>query len=112
MESCVTPEPNLSEARALLRPEATLAELVTFTHRYDPTAAFRAKWGTNFEKRRDYLKEKCQDMIFLGKEFPGTKSELVLCMVDCVATAPYLGSSEDAVRRYLRQLLLELTSDC
>lgn len=97
-------------ARALLKSEPTLAQLIDFVRTYDPTAQLRASWGERFEPRRDYLLGRAQDMLFLGKEFPGNHAEIVLCMAYCVTTAPYLGVAPAQVQRYLMSLLRELVA--
>lgn len=103
--------PMLKEAAALAASNPDLSQLIQFSRAHDPTAALRERWGSRFQERLDYLMTKSRDLVQLGQEFPVSHSELLLCMANLVTIAPYLGTPEVQVERYLRALLKELVSD-
>ena len=101
----------LAEAAALVQTHASLAQLIEFTRKHDPTSELQAEWGEDFEAKRDQLVSQCRNLASPTWTFGGSHREALLCMAHCVVTAPYLGVPEDRVRAHLNRLLLELASD-
>ena len=108
MTEPLTPPAWLEPARTLAAASATLAELIQFTRRFDPTAALQQEWGADFDHRRDEALARLRALRAGGERFAGDKREVLLCMAFCVDTAPYAGVTEEAVRGQLSRLLTQL----
>ena len=95
----------LSEALSLNKSGADLGSLIRFARAHDPTSRFRAEWGSQYEANLDEVLSRAVAALGDKATFAGSREELLLCMAHCVATAPYLGVSEEQIRARLSKLL-------
>lgn len=95
----------LIEATTLASTGYDLGTLIRFTCAHDPTGLFREKWGSRYQAHLDALLAQAAATIRDHVAFAGSCDEVLLCMAHFVATAPYLGLSEDQAKAHLSKLM-------
>jgi hypothetical protein len=89
----------------------SLADLISFSRQFDPSETLHSRWGDEYQLKSKELWNRSQQSLLTGTILNATTDELLLCMVYCVAVAPYMSFSEDKVHSYLKAMFAQLRKE-